>query len=409
MTQNSNIIKALKTIKKEIGMKTCLFAVFAIACLVVIAPCALAQTAAKLDVVLTSQTPYPAEPGGNVNVEIEIQNNGYADATNVNIEIVPSEPLSLVQGQESRKTFNRISARNSVKTDFDLKVDSSAVSDEYELGFRLYTGTDLTNFVTEKVTVNIQGMPKLVLGEIITDPESIEPGGIVKMTIPVKNTGTGDARQLQLTIVSNYSEIVPVLSKGSVYIGTLEAAQTKNAEIEVGIDRDADYKIYLGTLYAVYKDEGNTQHTDSFSVGIPVTGNIIISMIKSDIDFADREIDVEIANKGTADASSLEAKLYINDKLVDIDYISQLKATKKTTLSFPLAKDGSLISGNGRLVISYVGPDLKKYEVAKDIVVNAASQAGSPLGTAAFVIIVAVVGFFVYTRYFRKRGKRPRH
>ncbi|MHA1853003.1 MAG: COG1361 S-layer family protein, partial [Candidatus Heimdallarchaeaceae archaeon] len=36
-----------------------------------------------IDIVLTKQNPYPVSPGDNVNVEIELQNNGYADAENI--------------------------------------------------------------------------------------------------------------------------------------------------------------------------------------------------------------------------------------------------------------------------------------------------------------------------------------
>jgi hypothetical protein len=365
-----------------------------------------AQTAAKLDVILASQTPYPAEPGGNVNVEIEIQNNGLADATNVNIEIVPSEPLSLIQSEQSSKTFSRISARSSVKVDFDMMVDSSAVSNEYELDFRVYMGIDPTNFVTKSVTVNIQGMPKLILGEIETEPESMEPGGTVKLSIPIENIGTGDAKQLQVTMLSNYSEIVPVLSKGSVYIGELQAEMTKEAEIEIGIDREAEYKIYLATLYAAYKDESNTQHTDSFTLGIPITGSVIIEVIKNEADFSDMELEVEVANKGTADATSIEARLYMNDELVDIDYTSQLRTTKKTTFSFPLTFKGAVLTGSCQIVISYMGPDLKKYEVTKDIVVSPAGQGGSSLSAIALVGILAVVGYLFWKRYFKKKKRK---
>jgi hypothetical protein len=387
----------------------CLCVVLLAAVALLAAAPARAQTAAVLEVVLASQTPFPAEPGSTVDVEVELQNNGLADAAAVTIEASPASPFSLIQSEGSSKTFNRVTAKSSVKTDFDIRIDSSAASGDYELEFRVYMGGNSGDFVSHKVKVRVQGLPKLVLGDIATDPENIEPGGTVAMSIPVQNIGTGSAKQLQMTLLSNFTEIVPILSKGSVYVGDLPASGTSQAEIEMGIDRNAEYRIYLATVYATYRDESNTQHADSFTIGIPVSGNIQIDVIKAEPNFDAMTFDVEVANKGTADANSMEAKLVVGGETVDVDYTSQLKATRKTTFSFPLAKDGLPLKGIGQLVMSYTGPDLRKYETTKELSLDFAPQGGSAAATAIIVLAVAVAGYLAWRRFLRKKRKRPEH
>lgn len=57
-----------------------------------------------------------------------------------------------------------------------------------------------------------------------------------------------------------------------------------------------------------------------------------------------------------ADAKSLESKLIINNRTIGVDYTSQLKASKQTTLEFPL-----VLNGSGKLVIEYMGLGTEKH------------------------------------------------
>jgi hypothetical protein len=362
----------------------------------------MAQTSSDLEVVLTKQTPYPAEPGGTLDVEIEIQNNGYADANNYIVQIVPESPFTLVTGQDATKSFSRISALDSVKATFKLTVSDTAISNSYDLKFRLYPQSSPTIYLEKSVSIDVQGSTDFVIDSITTVPENIEPGGRVDLHVNIKNTGTGTARRVQGSFAAESTSIVPILSGGLVYVGDVAPDETKDVKLTIGIGPDLDYGVYSSTLTLSYKDENNAQQTQSFDLGIPVTGVILMDIISIEPDYTGGTLDIEVANKGTADASSVEAKLFIGGEDTGIDYLSQLKATKKTTFSFPLVMQGA-----GELVIDYVGPDLKEGQIRKDVVLNFETPGGDTSGISIlfWLIIIAVIGFFVWRRYFRKKKK----
>lgn len=377
--------------------------VFAVLSLLIVPAMAAAQSTSNLQIVLTKQTPYPVEPGSALDVEIEIQNNGYGDASNYAVEIVPESPFRLVTGQEATKTFTRISARDSVKATFKLLVYDTAQSNTYDLKFRLYPQLSPDVYFERTVGIVVQGNTNFVIDNVTTIPAVIEPGGRVELHVNMMNIGTGAAKQVQASFSAESTEIVPVLSGGSVYVGDIEPDETKDVKLTIGIGSGLDYGIYPSTLTLTYKDENNAQQTQSFELGIPVTGTIIMDVISIEPDYTNSQVDIEVANKGTADASSVEVKLVVGGETLGIDYLSQLKATKKTKFSFPL-----VMSGTGELVINYLGPDLTPHELRKEMVFGFEQEGSgtSSMSVLLWVGVIAVIGYFVWRKYFRKKRKK---
>jgi hypothetical protein len=140
---------------------------------------------------------------------------------------------------------------------------------------------------------------------------------------------------------------------------------------------------------------------ESFSLGIPVTGVIDLQIINIQANFDRDVLQIDIANKGTADANSLQGTLIMNNQTVGIDYTSQLKATKKTTLEFPLGPEGP-----ANLVLTYTSPNLQQFQVDKPIDVRYQNpNQSNPATTLVLVIIVAVIAYLVWRRFFRKKKK----
>jgi hypothetical protein len=361
----------------------------------------LSNQAPVLNVILTKQTPYPAEPGKKVNVEIELQNTGLGDASNIVVEIVPAAPFSLLPGTERTKTYARISASSSVKIPYDLNVNQNTESNQYDLEFRLYYANNPTNYVSKKVQINVQGQPDFIIESTVTMPENIEPGGRVNVFAKIKNVGSGTASQVQATLNSSSGVLIPVLSRGSVYLGDIKPNSDAVADIQLSVDSTAGQQTYPATLTLTYDDETGSSIQKTFSLGIPVNGVINIEVINIQANFDRDVIQIDIANKGTADANSLEGTLVINNQTVGMDYISQLKATKKTTLEFPLGTEGQ-----ATLVLSYTGTNLEQFHEEKPIYLKYQNpNQGNPASTLIVVIIVAAVIYLVWRRFFRKKKK----
>jgi len=360
---------------------------------------------AVLDISLVSQNPYPAEPGANVNIEIEIENTGTAEAKNIVVEIVQKDPFRLLPGQESKKTFNQIGPQSSVKETYDLYVDTGAISSNYNIDFKIYSAQDPGTYSTKSISISVQGTPKLVVESVETIPEDIEPGGSVTLDFKIKNIGSGTARQLQARLNSTSAYLVPILSGGLVYIGDLKPEETKDAMMQLSIDSLAEYKTYTTILTLEYKDESNVPDSDTFNIGIPVTGSIRLDIINIEPEFSRQTLDIEVANKGTTDAKSLEAKLVIGNQTIGIDYLSQLKSTKKTTFSFPL-----VMRGQAELIIDYVGPGLNQNRIVKGITLDFNLPRGNgTTGYALAVIIILIIIYFVWRKFFRKKHHHTRH
>jgi hypothetical protein len=383
-------------------MKKMFLAAVMVALLVLPAALVQAQTSPVFNVILTTQTPYPAEPGKNVNVEVEIQNTGYGDANNVVVEIAPSDPFKLFPGAEKTKTFTKISASSSVKVSYDMSIDENAVSNQYELEFRIYYANNPASYLSKKVVVNVQGQPDFIIEDTWTAPQEIEPGGRVKVYAKIKNVGTGAGNQVQASFVSSSGLLIPVLSSGSIYMGDIQPHESSVAEIDIAIDSTAEQKTYSSTLTLDYKDETGTAKQETFSLGVPVIGVINLEIIKIEANFERDVLQIEIANKGTADANSLETKLLVNGQTVGVDYTSQLKATKKTTIEFPLVAEGL-----GKIVMDYTTTDLRQIEVEKDISISYENpNRNSTASTLIILGIVAVVAYLLWRRFFRKKKKK---
>jgi hypothetical protein len=361
-----------------------------------------AQNTPVFNVILTKQTPYPVEPGKSVNVEVEVQNTGLADANNVVVEIAPADPFDLLIEAERTTTYTKISASSSVKVSYDLKVNDSAISNQYELEFRIYFANNPTNYLSKKVLVNVQGDPDFIIDSTWTVPEDIEPGGTVKIFARIKNVGTGTATQTQVTLNSTSGLLIPILSRGTVYLGDISPGADAVAEIELSVDATAEHKTYLSTLTLSYKDETGSLTQKTFSMGIPVTGLISLEIVKTEANFERDVLEIDIANKGTADANSLEAKLLVNGATVGVDYVSQLKATKKVTLEFPL-----VMEGQGQLVMDFTSPGLRQAQVTKDVSMRYQNPNGSSsVNTLITLAVVAVIAYLLWRRFFRKKKKK---
>ncbi len=362
---------------------------------------ACAQISSDIDMVLIDQVPYPAEPGSNVDIEVGLQNNGYGEASNLAVEIVPASPFSLVKGDRV-KTYPTIGARSTVKLTYTLLVDDSALAGDYDLEFKLYNPVTPESYESKDIEITVLGETKLIVGSVETTPETLEPGGRATIHVTIDNVGTGDARHLEVRMNASSDDLVPVLSGGMVYVGNLESGESKTVDLYFNIDPDADQDTYLSTLTLTYKDENNEENTDTFTIGIPVEGTVTFEIVSIEPEYSRGTLEIEVANKGTGDAKSVEARLVVNGETVGVDYLSQLKATKKTTFDFPI-----VLSGKAELVINYMEPGLEKKTLSKDLgPLNFAAPGGDGTSTLVFVIILAVIGYFVWKRYFRKKKRQ---
>ncbi|UCD03117.1 MAG: hypothetical protein JSV63_00580, partial [Candidatus Aenigmatarchaeota archaeon] len=262
------------------------------------APYGTAQTSpTDISLILSKQTPYPVEPGEIVNVEVALQNAGSSSGS-ITLEIVPSDPFTLLPGEEPVKTFGTVPAVGSVTHSYKLRVSDDAISSTYDMEFRYYTPGNRDSYIEELIPILVQGTPKIIIDSITTVPEEIEPGHEAEFHITLKNAGSGEATHIELNLEAEAdtetgeSLIVPVLSGGSFYIDSLKPGQEKEALFRLDIDNEAEYKSYSASLEIDYQDEAGNDASVTRALGIPVRGSPIIKILSAKVENSDFKVDI---------------------------------------------------------------------------------------------------------------------
>ena len=352
-------------------------------------------TSPHLNLIIVNQTPYPAEPGKTVEIELEVQNDGTGEAQGVVLELLPDEPFSMLNGETARKEFSLIGPSTGVRTSYTFLVGQNAVTSNYRINYR-FTGRSVS--FSNSIQVPVRGSPEIILENVQIEPSNPAAGGSLKVRVYLKNVGSGTARYLTLKM-NGTSELIPLLSSGTIYIGELPPGQTSISTISLAVDNSAEEKTYSTLIQAGYQDEANSPKTKTFNIGIPVSGDVRLEIVKIEPDYARNQMSIEIANKGTSEAKSVEARLISNGQVRGVEYLSSIKASKKTTFTFPMIQETE-----ASLEMNYVGPGLEENNVTKPLTLDFPKAARSgPTGLEFVVIVIAIIAIFLFWRSRRKK------
>ncbi len=361
-----------------------------------------------VNLILNKQTPYPVEPGQIVNIEVALQNNG-SSSNSITLEIVPEGPFTLLSGQPVAKTFTRVGAFDSVTQSYKLRIDEAAVSAVYDLKFQYYSGSGGT-YVTRNLPVTVQGTPKIVIEEITTLPEVIEPGHEAQLTLKLRNVGTGEANHMEMNLEAEAdsetgeSLIVPVLSGGSFYIDSMKPGEEKTAVFKLDVSNDAEYKSYISTLTIYYRDETGTEGTMTKTIGIPVKGSPVIEILSAKVDNGDFKVDIE--NIGTGSAKALKIEFIQDGEVKDSSVASELKPTRHKTLRF-----SGFRYGTAMVKISYLDESNEAFTSENTVTVKPSSSDETETvdysgAVGMLAVLVLAEGYYIWR--LRKKLKRKK-
>jgi len=350
-------------------------------------PTCYALETVNLDVATVFTEPYPVEPGKGLTLSLEISNKGSVEIKNAKIELDAKSPFILLESSE--KQIDLIEMGKSRIIEYKLSVDSSAVSAVYEIPVSITYSSYTLN---KNIQVRVQGTPKFKL--LSMDSSPIKPGDQASFSIKIQNIGTGKARRTTATFGSASAYIKPIFLGGNVYIGDFNAGETKEVEFKILSSYDAEYGVYTGTVNISFEDESGNTMADKFDVGILISGEPKLQIVKVQMDQKTRELSVEMSNMGTAEARAINAKLTVDGKTVDTDYVTSVNIDKRTTFKFIVPS-----SASGKLELSYEGPDNKEYSQTEEV----AWQVPFVFPTWLVVVITLVVGYVVVKKKLWKK------
>ncbi len=342
----------------------------------------------QISVTTAFTNPYPAEPGKSVDVSLEISNSGLAEAKNIEIEVEPTDMIKLLENP--KKEISILPVGDSRIINYKMFVDSSAISANYEL--TVYVSYDTSNKFSYKVQINVQGNPEFKILKV--DTGIVNPGDEAEISVDIQNVGSGKAKRVNTEFSSTSSYIKPILSGGSVYIGNINSGEMKNVKFNVLTSSDAEYDVYTGKINLTYEDESGNKLTKSFDVGILVSGEPKFQIIKTEVKMESQELSVEIANDGSAEAKAITANLLIDNKTFDVDYVTNVKIDKRTTLKFILPN-----INRAELELLYESPNNKKFTQKETIVWS--TQYTFP--SWIVIVVVLVVVYILWKKKWLKK------
>jgi len=341
-----------------------------------------------IDVETAYTDPYPVEPGQNFVLSLQVTNKGSEKVDTVYIELDPSYPFTVLENM--RKSVSNLGGGGNKIIEFDLFIDSSAISTTYEIPIKVIYGSLSTSI--QNVQVRVQGTPQFEILDVKTN--EINPGDRESLNIEFQNVGTGTAKRMTATFTSSSNDITPIFSGGSVYISEFKAGEKDWIKFDILVDQDAEYGVYTGTVAIKYNDESGNNHTSTYDIGVLVSGEPHFDVVKSEINAKDGKLEIELINSGTAKGVAIKSELWINDKLFDTDYATQVKIDSKSIVKFNLPGKATL----GVVKLSFKGPDNKEYTQIENIAWNSVGGGNNIL---IFAIIVVVV-FVIWKKPYKK-------
>ena len=161
-----------------------------------------------------------------------------------------------------------------------------------------------------------RGTPKLVISEIMIDPETIKPEDTFDLSFLVSNKGTGTASTVQVTAVLDSPQFVPV-GADTFVIRKLVAGASEQMSYRIMVSDGADISSYAIPITMRCNDESGGNVTSQSSVGINVVGDadLCIASVKTSPENPATgdtvTLTFKIENTGHGDAESVKATIDI--------------------------------------------------------------------------------------------------
>jgi len=390
-------------------------------------------------VTMINQEPDPISPGNTVDVRFRIENQGSNPANEVQAKLILNYPFSLYGGEESIKSLGTIEGNQmgdiGVREKWKLLADSKATTGDQNIEFWYkISGGEWTKAGDYAVSVRTREAV-LAINQIKTDQDTIVPGTKTKVSFFLENLADNSLRDIKLNL-NIYTELAtaasitfrelpftPLGSSNEKTLKSLAAGETKEIIFDLFTDADATSKVYKVPYTLTFSDASGTNFTNSGVVGLLVDSDpqMSVNLEKTEIYSAGAKGNVEfkIVNKGFGDIKFLDVTLKQSDDYEILSnpevYIGKLDSDDYDTAEYNImvdskAKDSVSLKlqveyrdGNGQLYSKEIPLVLKLYSGEE---LKQRTNGGSSSGwIIPVIIVVAVVGFFVY-RKVRKNKKK---
>ena len=378
-------------------------------------------------VTLINQEPDPAEPGQYIDVRFKFANNGSGVAENVQVEILPQYPFSLLPGDKAARNIGTLQSMQrgdaGAIVKYRLKVDKDAIEGENDLKIKYkIEGYDWVEPEEFKMSVRTHDAV-LSVDSVEVNKKAFEPGsdGIVK--IKLSNKADSILQDIKAALSLGSVPFVPLgsIDEKSVYqIGPRESYEF---DFELLADPKAQGGIYRVPLKITYSDKLGNVYLRNGTIGLIIGAepDLSVTLDTTEVYSTKKsgEVVIKVVNKGTTDVKFVNVKLMQGNgyRILsnDEDYLGNIDSDDYETAEFKIyvnekKKESVLL----QIKIAFMDANNNRYNstVNLEMPLYSASEAkklglDGGNGKVGFfiVVIVVVAGLFIYKRWSKGRKK----
>lgn len=384
---------------------------------------------AQPKVTFHSQTPDQVEPGQIVTVKFKIENTGAQSTTDAIVELLPKYPFSLY-GDTAKKNIGKLRAgstgADAVIVEYKLKVDEEAVEGDVELEIKVSLTEGGIIYQDDEFTINIQTYdPVLDITKISMEPRQIAPGGTAELKIFVKNLADSLLKDITFNLdFSGDLPLAPYQTSSQKRIASLQSNHQLPLTFQIIADPNAAAGLHKIPINITYNDErGNSNLIeDILAVLVGDEPDLKIYVKKSTV-LQKRKagtVTIEIANAGTNDIRFLEMEIIPSDDFDLITtsnyiYVGDVDSDDTESEEFEIYVKGGDKTFSLPVRIIYKDANNNEFERQVDLELQLYSSwklkkfgvlEKSSVGTYLVLIFLGLFGYFYYTRFHKKYGRK---
>lgn len=213
---------------------------------------------------VSSSSPVDIYPGDSAQVTVTFQNTGSSMVQSA--RATASSSGIVVKWAGKTQNVGQIAARGSASAAFSIEAPKNVKAGSYPLAITLdYTGEDREEG-TAQFTFNVPVKPRAdFAGE--ADGNSLLPGVKREVTMRVTNTGSDEARKMQIRL----KPLFPFSTDGTVrYVESLAPGEAANLTYVITVDKEATSGGQVLGLLIDFEDAQGRKFTDSSDFAMDV-------------------------------------------------------------------------------------------------------------------------------------------
>ncbi|MBP2200693.1 hypothetical protein J3E07_000091 [Methanococcus voltae] len=358
-------------------------------------------------------------PSKTEKIPIIIENKGTGSAKQVTFSVGNTESVNPVE--TTKFYIGGMAASESTKTYISLHTNEKATEGSYSVPITInwIDQEGLEKQDTINLGLIVKGDLMIGISNIITEPKEIKPKDTyVRIDVSVSNNGHGEAKDINLKLITNYPFRDSWSSSNIKNIGTLTSGTSKSVTFYIDVDKEAQARHYEIPINVSYLDIFNKKHYELEYIDIYVKPKPILELESNEITIENKkgnQVLLKIKNVGNEKAENVKITA-VKNTAQPFDY-----PTKTDSIGTLNIND----SGEGLLIIDVDNGVEKQYIINLEVRAVGDSDIGDKqvyisniplkinvinghselkfIGTIAVIIIVLGSGYYLLEKRKKKK------